>query len=365
MGCSCLKGTETNDVQKRTNATNTAINKNKTENKKFENYICKINGKEQGLLCKIKNNENKNFIYVLIANADSLKEEDISIGKNIQLNLYEKNYNINIDSERKIYINKDKYNLGIIEIKGNDNIDTKTFIEIDISSQIIANQEIYLIYKNFNNKIDYNKGTIKEINKNGYEISIYLKSNVHKKIFSPILNPNNNKLIGNNDNIYSGVLIKNLIKEFLNFQMNKTHISKYNNLNNKNNDSNGVNHIGKKDNNIFDSSIDEGKKNKPYTINIKKGINSQNQPENNPNGPIKENEASEKQSNDKNKDSIITKKQNDELVENNNEEKKPNNEIEEDKVIENGENKVIEQNIEDNNKEKCKLFKWARNKRSK
>ena len=49
MGCSCFKGIKTNDDQKKTNASNITKNQNNKENKKFENYICKINGKEQGL----------------------------------------------------------------------------------------------------------------------------------------------------------------------------------------------------------------------------------------------------------------------------------------------------------------------------
>ena len=183
MGCSCLKGIMTKDDQ----TINKRIIKKQNTNdfNEFENILCKINGKDLGFLCKIQKQDN-NFTYILITNTIVLKEEEITNGKNIKLSLKEKNYNINIDEERKIYIDKDKYNIIIIEIKEIDLLDLKTFIEIDTSSEIKDNKEIYLLNK-LNNKINYSKGTMEKINENGYDISFLVNLDSQRTIFSSII----------------------------------------------------------------------------------------------------------------------------------------------------------------------------------
>ena len=40
-------------------------------------------------------------------------------------------YSLNIDEERKIYIDEDQYKISIVEIKDDDNINTNSFLEFE------------------------------------------------------------------------------------------------------------------------------------------------------------------------------------------------------------------------------------------
>ena len=98
--------------------------------------ICKIKigeGSGTGFFCNIPL-DNANLITVLITNNHILEQKNIAPGKKIEISLInhkdEINYNIYINEQRKTYTNKD-YDVTIIEIKQNDNIDKDSFLDID------------------------------------------------------------------------------------------------------------------------------------------------------------------------------------------------------------------------------------------
>ena len=195
--------------------------------------ICKIITKDykiiSGYFCIIKYPDIFNYLPVLIINNYEFGENDIIIDKRIEfiLNSNEKSY-ILIDESRKLYMNKN-YNIIIIEIKKNDKIDINQFLEIDDDiykdniNNIYKNKEIYEIYYNKDGDIQYFFGKIKKVD-DDYNIEYFNSYDSHNYI-NPIINLNNNKLIGINNNLNNGILIKVPINQFIK-------ISRVNNINN-------------------------------------------------------------------------------------------------------------------------------------
>ena len=149
MGCSCLRVIETNEevekskigVEKEIINNNDKEIKNKLNN--LKKSLCIINDKEMGFICKFPTNKNNTFLPVLITRNNIISKNDTSQGKKIKLLVNEKEYIIFIDQKRQYYID-DKYNLIIIEMKEELNINI--FLEIG-NNKIINNQEIYLKIK--------------------------------------------------------------------------------------------------------------------------------------------------------------------------------------------------------------------------
>ena len=215
---------------------------------KMERDICLINigvKKGTGFFCKIPFPKKENMLPVLITN-NNIIDEDLLNQENIKIEL-------NIKGEEKIkeiintnnrmkYTNKD-YDITIIEIKEEDNINN--FLELDdiIIDNIINNEDrnkgyinekIYII-QNQENNLSVSYGILNGI----YEDKKYIfnsKSNSKCELAgSPILNINN-KLIGiykeGNDNTQynKGAFLNYPIKEFIELyeQINEIVLKKYN-----------------------------------------------------------------------------------------------------------------------------------------
>ena len=185
----------------------------------INNSICRINNKKDiGLFCNIKVNH-KNIPVIIINNY--INNEKYSNRINIILNNKEQI----IDIDKIIYRDK-KYNISIIKVKNNSNINIK-YIEIDDKvyekeSEIYYNNEsIYIIQRKSENVL-VSYGLIKEIYKN----EIIYKGNINSD-YSLIFNLNNNKLIGihkNKTKYYNkGICFNNI----------KIRIKNYNNYNNE------------------------------------------------------------------------------------------------------------------------------------
>ena len=112
---------------------------------KMEKQICKIecdDGHGTGFFCILRYNWNSYF--VLITNNHVLNIKDLKLGNIIKLSLNNDNinYNIKINESRKTYTNKD-YDVTIIELKKEDNLDKISFFEI--IKHLKINKYIYYI----------------------------------------------------------------------------------------------------------------------------------------------------------------------------------------------------------------------------
>ena len=111
-------------------------------------HICKIYCKDgkrgNGFFCNITNDWD--VVPALMTNYHVLEPNDIQPGKTIEFSLDNdlKKIKILIDNERKTYSNK-SYDVTIIEIKKDDNINRKSFFELD---QQIFKENAYEIFRN-------------------------------------------------------------------------------------------------------------------------------------------------------------------------------------------------------------------------
>ena len=233
MGIRCLKCEIASsffdrkfDNQKVFNIDNEKLSVNEDQLKIIEKQskksICKIkcnndNEKEGiGFFCKIPfKNKNNNFINVLIFHNYLI---DISKSKEIyvSLNNTDFNFTITIDDSRKKYIEKNKYEIAIIELKDSDtdNLNDILFLEIDEGLEKI--KYIYCLDFSNNNKNNYCPKFI-SISLNP-DYFIFDLSKQINDLGSPLINFTNNKVIGLTQNNKKGVLIKEPIKKF--FEVN-------------------------------------------------------------------------------------------------------------------------------------------------
>ena len=208
--------------------------------------ICKIDLKEgghgTGFFCAIPFPDKYNQLPFLITNNHVLSKDDIIVGKkiNIILNNNEKK-EINIDSSRKTYTNK-KYDITFIEIKDNDNLDKKSFLEID--EQIFRNEpnnyenkSIYIIHYPYGIESHYTLGLIDKIEDN-YDI-FHSCQTEEGSSGGPIINSKGNRVIGvhkgcdkNQEiNFNYGTFIREPIENFLNFYNDKKIVEENNIIN--------------------------------------------------------------------------------------------------------------------------------------
>ena len=203
---------------------NTDIGKQKIQPPKKS--LCKVKtekGTSIGFFCRIPN-------PVLIIRSDVLNEKEINSVKKITLSFNdEKSFTeIIIDKNRKIFtIEKTddgiEINVSIIEIKPKeDKLQNQEFLEPD--SNLIKNdirytsKNIYLMYYKKNEKIMFEKGIVKQVKKNKYEI----EHNANPKIDSvgcPILLFNNKVIavqgkITPSDEFSQGILLSFLINNY-------------------------------------------------------------------------------------------------------------------------------------------------------
>ena len=232
----------------------------------MENCVCRIFEKNifsgTGFFCKIPFPDTLNLLPVLITNNNVLNEERISLGKKISftLNNEKKLISILIDKDRICYTNRE-YDITIIEIKLNDDLNINSFLEVDERtlfaehSEEYFNKSIYLIYYRNEGKEENSFGIIKNIE--NYRI-IHLCSTESGSAGGPILNLTNFKVIGVNCGAHShknfnvGVFIKNAINDFNKIcqKYKKNILNTFNNsLNN-----NKINIINDNNNNVINDN---------------------------------------------------------------------------------------------------------------
>ena len=194
--------------------------------------ICKIKigeGSGTGFFCNIPL-DNDNLITVLMTNNHVLEQKDIVPGKKIEISLLNEKINkeIYINEQRRAYTYKD-YDVTIIEIKKNDNIDKDSFLDIDedilkMEPENIIKRSVYLLhYPHYpiGKGVQISHGIICELKSNKYTIKHYCDSNQGSS-GGPLINSNNNKVIAihrgtpeNNNKQYNiGSFLKEPILKF-------------------------------------------------------------------------------------------------------------------------------------------------------
>ena len=176
----------------------------------MEKCVCKIKcneGTGTGFFCKIPFPNFYNLMPVLITNNHILNEEALKINNQIMLSINKDlfNYKIYIDNSRKIYTEKDLYDITLIEIKESDGIDLNPFLEVDNKDEAFENEkDVKKIYKNKyayiihypnGDKVKYNQGIILGIQENNYTIQHKCNTKTGSS-GCPILNLSNFKVIG-------------------------------------------------------------------------------------------------------------------------------------------------------------------------
>ena len=195
-------------------------------NNNMEN-ICQITSSNGligiGFFSKIALDQSNNKLPALITSNKILKNDDLIPGKNIALFFKKSNKSImiNIDNKRKCFSSL-KYQISIIEIKNEDNLDFLIYFDIGT----FQNQnDINLVYfNNMNNQQQYCPGKILNYNDNLFLFNIDNSLNLDEAIGCPILTNDNRKVIGlnmgNTNNSYNGLFISKAIKSnsFLKFR---------------------------------------------------------------------------------------------------------------------------------------------------
>jgi hypothetical protein len=176
----------------------------------MEKSVCKIKcneGSGTGFFCKIPFPNFYNLLPVLITNNHILNEEDLKINNQIVLSINNDifTYKINIDNSRKIYTEKDLYDITLIEIKESDGINLNCFLEVDNEDEafdnetdvkkIYRNKYVYVIHYPNGDKVKYNQGTILGIEENNYTIQHKCNTKTGSS-GCPIINLSNFKVIG-------------------------------------------------------------------------------------------------------------------------------------------------------------------------
>ena len=172
----------------------------------IENCICKIytndgsNG--TGFFCYICDFKNNKKVPVMITNNHIIGEEDLNNNKKIKISFNDSIFkDIELDSKRKKYTNKD-LDITIIEIKKDiDGINANSFLEIDEriyqdgSEILFKKKSAYIIQypKIIGASVSY--GLINDINQNNNEIQHFCITDKGSS-GSPIILIESNKIIG-------------------------------------------------------------------------------------------------------------------------------------------------------------------------
>ena len=154
-----------------------------------------------GFLCKFRNFSWNNIYYILIINNKFLDKEDIVEGNAIKIlpNERESFLLIKFDSNsREIYREEEDEGITIIEILENDGLESNIFLEIDYeknSENIFLNSFVYLADCSDIQSPELSLRKITNINSNYFEMGDKIGA---KELFiwSPIIKPDNYKLIG-------------------------------------------------------------------------------------------------------------------------------------------------------------------------
>ena len=194
--------------------------------KQMKNNICKIHLKEgskgTGFFCKIRyNNES---LLVLMTNNHVIDKETLEKEENLLISINNKQKNIELKNRNK-YTNV-KFDVTIIEIKNNDNINS--YLELDdnilenISNVQYIKDNIYIIqYEGEKDEASVSYGILQNIDEEEKYTFEHLCSTGKGSSGSPILDIKNNKIIGIHkwsdkiDNNNKGTFINYPIKEFI------------------------------------------------------------------------------------------------------------------------------------------------------
>ena len=102
--------------------------------KSFEKIFVNIknNGKKGiGFLCKIKSPNSNKLLPVLITTSQLYNKEDFYTKEKIEFTMKNFKYFIFLNNRRKSYVNDDKYDIAILEIKEHDELSINSFLEIE------------------------------------------------------------------------------------------------------------------------------------------------------------------------------------------------------------------------------------------
>lgn len=197
----------------------------------IENSICKIYKKKgvhgTGFLCYIENKKENGKMPVLITNNHIIGDKEIDENQRLKIFFKKENklLDLNLDkNKKKIYTNKN-YDITIIEIKKKE-INSNSFLEIDDkvymegSENIFQSQSVYTIQypEELSPSVSY--GIIKGIDEKN-EI-LHLCHTKEGSSGSPIINLNNNKVIGVHigtkfyGNYNKGIFLNAPINDFFN-----------------------------------------------------------------------------------------------------------------------------------------------------
>ena len=200
-------------------------------NSDLENSLVSIKNKDKkgfGFLCKIPFTGAKPILPVLITSLDLIEKNEHEPLQKVVFILNDCSYTINIDNDRKTYIEENLYKIIMIEIKDDDNLKINSFFEFEeynnlTNEKIFKNGSVGLIkHKNKGNGLEQVKCNIKQITENGYDIEYEYKINKNEELIgNPIVNLNNNKIIGIQKSLGKGILLLNPVTEFNENNMKK------------------------------------------------------------------------------------------------------------------------------------------------
>ena len=190
--------------------------------------ICTFKSKNTGMgigfFGKIPFKTDNSVLYFLIISNVFIKEEDTTSGNEIQIFVNNVKNILKIDNSRKIYRENIKDGITVLEIKPSDNIDLKSFLDLDYniiqgtSKNIYINKLVYLIKYPYEKKPEIFKRAVRNINSENYVIEKYDSNNEEISIGTPIISLDNFKIIGihkgfdNKNNVNVGLFIEKPIR---------------------------------------------------------------------------------------------------------------------------------------------------------
>ena len=194
--------------------------------------ICQIIKKDcygTGFFCKIGLDANI-YLKMFITSNHILNEKEIEPGQVIELSINNNDIKkkIIIDGTRKTYTDK-SYDVTIIQIKENDEIDKNSFFDLDEqifqnnAKEIFTKCPIYVLHYPNGGYFSCSKGIIESLKEYKDDQTIYHTCNTeHGSSGAPLINKKNLKIIGihngtskeKGQNINIGILLKEPIEKF-------------------------------------------------------------------------------------------------------------------------------------------------------
>ena len=153
---------------------------------------CNDKSKGTGFFCKL--NFGDTILYELITNNHIINNNNLKIGSriNVLINNEDKNYEIEIDNNRRTYTNEN-YNITIIEIRENDGIKNDSFLEFDENiyepNHSFINQSIFLLQYPKSEENSFSKGLISSVDENNGYIEYVCQRNLGSS-GGPLINTN-------------------------------------------------------------------------------------------------------------------------------------------------------------------------------